>query len=77
MYIDNLTFTEARGWEELGIMYYSTIYGDGNRIHGISIKNHNYSIYMNNALDALYNRVTNFIYLVKEEDYGFFQYFRF
>ena len=60
-HIDNLSYNEARGMEEVGLLWFHTLNRDkspgniNNRIHGISSKNSNYSTYMG----AAYNYITN------------------
>ena len=64
--IDNLTYNEARGLEEIGMIYYHTrkfLFEQGiNLIHGISPTNKNIDVYLDAAsrrCDYLYNRMDN------------------
>ena len=68
MHIDNLTYTQARGLEEMGILLYSTLNPDGNRIHGIGDNNPYRPIYWKSAQDVIYNRGMNLFYGFLEGD---------
>ena len=72
MSIDNLTYTQARGLEEMGILLYSTLDttpdSKGNRIHGIRENNPYRSIYWKSAQDVIYNKGMNLFYGFLEGD---------
>ena len=61
-YIENLTYTQARGLEQIGILACHTMYKGKNSINGISPKNKNLFTYMWRGYNYLYNQVTNEIY---------------
>lgn len=64
--IPNLKYTQARGVEEIGIVFYGTLNTAGNLIRGISEKNLNKDIYIESALDIIYNRELNIILNAEE-----------
>ena len=64
--IPNLKYTQARGVEEMGIVFYGTLNTAGNLIRGISEKNLNKDIYIESALDIIYNRELNIILNAEE-----------
>ena len=61
-HIDNLSYNEARGMEEVGLLWFHTLNPPksvNNQIHGISIRNRKGHIYMEAAIDYLLNRAEN------------------
>ena len=59
MRIDGLTWSEARGLEQIGIVTYNTIDLGRNSINGISPKNINREAYLTAAWNYIYNQATN------------------
>ena len=57
--IQGLTWSEARGLEQLGIASYNTINLGKNSINGISPKNINREAYLTAAWNYIYNQATN------------------
>ena len=57
--IQGLTWSEARGLEQLGIASYNTINLGKNSINGISPKNNNREAYLTAAWNYIYNQATN------------------
>jgi len=65
-YIDGLTWSEARGLEQLGIVEYNTKNAGANSINGISDHNPNRIPYIVAAWDFIYNELTSEIYNLME-----------
>ena len=62
--ISGLSYNEARGLEELGMIQCHTLNAKNpinNQIHGISIRNRKGEIYMNAACNYLFNRAENWV----------------
>lgn len=57
-----LTWSQARGLEQVGIVTYNTINSGKNSINGVAYKNKNYEAYLTAAWDYIYNQVTNEVY---------------
>ena len=69
--VDNLTYSQARGLEQLGILTYNTLNASrggfgANSILGISPNNKNYTAYLTAAWDYVYNQATNEFYNLME-----------
>ena len=65
-----LTWSEARGMEQFGILLYNTKELGVNSINGISPKNPNKKAYMSAARNYLYNQVSNELYNLIERITG-------
>ena len=60
--VSGLTWAEARGLEQLGILAYNAIDFGLNSINGISSENPNRYPYLHAAWNYVYNQVTNEYY---------------
>ena len=60
--VEDLTWCEARGLEQVGIVTYNTINAGKNSIRGISPNNPNRYPYLQAAWDYIYNQTTNEFY---------------
>ena len=61
-YCSGLSWTQARGLEQVGIFTYNTINEGRNSINGVSPKNQNRIPYLTSAWDYIYNQISNEIY---------------
>ena len=70
--ISGLTWCQARGLEELGMLSYHTLNAlsgsvGKNSIHGVSIKNPNRKVYLKAAWNYMYNKTTDTWYNLMEQ----------